>query len=125
MHRFGELEAAIMDQLWAAGEPWTVRAVLDGLRPEREVAYTTVQTVLDILYRKGWVQRTKRGRAFQYWPAMTRDHYTAQLMDQALASGSDRDAVLLRFVQAMSPDEVDRLRHAIDHAYRQQQEPPA
>lgn len=124
MHRFGELEAAIMEQLWAAGEPWTVRAVLDGLRTDREAAYTTVQTVMDILYRKGWLQRAKRGRAFQYWPTMTRDHYTAQLMDQALANGSDRDAVLLRFVEAMQPDEVDRLRHAIDHAHRQQQGPP-
>ena len=123
MHRFGELEAAIMEQLWAAGEPWTVRVVLKGLREHRDAAYTTVQTVMDILYRKGWLQRAKQGRAYQYWPTMTRDHYTAQLMDQALSSGADRDAVLMRFVEAMQPDEVDRLRHAIDHARRQQGPP--
>ncbi|MGH3907056.1 MAG: BlaI/MecI/CopY family transcriptional regulator [Pseudonocardiaceae bacterium] len=116
MHRFGELEAVIMERVWAASEPLTVRAVVDALHQDRAAAYTTVQTVMEILYRKGWLQRTKHGRAYHYRATMSRDAYTAQLMDQALASSPDRNAALLRFVETMNPREVDQLRAAIEHA---------
>lgn len=116
MHRFGELEAAIMERVWSASESLTVRAVVDALRPDRAAAYTTVQTVMEILYRKGWLQRAKHGRAYRYRPTMSRDAYTAQLMDQALASSPDRDAALLRFVETMEPRDIDQLREAIEHA---------
>jgi hypothetical protein len=55
MRGFGELEQAIMDEVWAAEEPLPVREVRERLRPERELAYNTVQTVMEILYRKGWL----------------------------------------------------------------------
>lgn len=116
MHRFGDLEAAIMEQVWASPDQLTVRAVAQGLRADRDIAYTTVQTVMEILYRKGWLQRTKRRRAYHYRPTMSREDYTAQLIDQALAASPDRDAALLRFVEGMPPDEIERLRQAIDHA---------
>lgn len=57
----GALERAVMDQLWDQGEPQTVRQVHDGLRTERELAYTTVMTVLQRLARKGLVTQL-RGR---------------------------------------------------------------
>ena len=44
MRRFGELEAAIMDRLWEWGRPVLVREVVDDLRDERGLAYTTVMT---------------------------------------------------------------------------------
>ncbi|MBK0868810.1 MULTISPECIES: BlaI/MecI/CopY family transcriptional regulator [unclassified Saccharopolyspora] len=118
MHRFGELEAAIMDQVWSATEPLTVRVVVDALQRDRSAAYTTVQTVMDILYRKGWLDRAKHGRAYRYSPTLSRDAYTAQLMDQALASSSDRGAALLRFVETMDSGEVDQLRDVIEQAKR-------
>ena len=56
MARFGELEAAIMDVVWAAGAPVRVREVSDQLNRDRRLAFNTVQTVMEILYRKGWLQ---------------------------------------------------------------------
>ena len=53
MREFGELEMAIMDVMWAAESPCVVREVRERLRYGRPVAYTTVMTVMDILYRKG------------------------------------------------------------------------
>ena len=60
MREFGELEMAIMDVMWAAESPCMVREVRERLRYDRPVAYTTVMTVMDILYRKGVLQRVKQ-----------------------------------------------------------------
>ncbi|MFD8563603.1 BlaI/MecI/CopY family transcriptional regulator [Streptosporangium canum] len=57
MRRFGDLEAAIMDVMWAADGPLLVREVVARLRPDWELAFITVQTGMDILHRKGWVER--------------------------------------------------------------------
>lgn len=48
----GELERAVMDHLWASAEPQTVRQVHEALLSQRELAYTTVMTVLQRLARK-------------------------------------------------------------------------
>ena len=53
MRQFGELEAVIMDRLWDWGRPVLVREVLDDLRKDRSLAYTTVMTVMENLHRKG------------------------------------------------------------------------
>ena len=84
---FGDLEAIVMDLLWSAGRPLLVREVVDLMRPEREPAYTTVMTVMDNLHRKGWLQRTREGRAWRYQPGLSRQSYTAQLMHEALGIG--------------------------------------
>src|ERR1700687_3392757 len=52
MRQFGELEAVIMDRLWERGRPTLVREVLDDLREDRPLAYTTVMTVMENLCRK-------------------------------------------------------------------------
>ena len=49
--------------------PLSVRDVLDELRGERTLAYTTVMTVIDNLHRKGWLTRHQEGRAYLYRPA--------------------------------------------------------
>jgi predicted transcriptional regulator len=65
---FGPLEAAVMDAVWGAGEPITVRAVVDGLNSRRDepLAYTTVMTVMGRLAEKGVLRRRKQGRGFLY-----------------------------------------------------------
>jgi len=55
MRRFGELEAVIMDRLWELGRPTLVREMVDDLHEDRALASTTVMTVMDNLYRKGWL----------------------------------------------------------------------
>jgi len=114
--RFGELESAIMDVLWSAGGPLRVREVLDGLRREPQPAYTTVQTVLEILHRKGWLAKERDGRAYRYAPTTSREDYVAGLMGEALAVAGDRTATLVRFFESMEPAEVEEARHALDAA---------
>ncbi|MHC0430405.1 BlaI/MecI/CopY family transcriptional regulator [Streptomyces sp. O3] len=115
MRGFGELEQAIMDAVWAADGALTVREVLAELNRSRpqELAYNTVQTVAEILHRKGWLSRTKDGRAFRYRATRSREEYAASLIDQVWATGADRTATLVRLFDTMDEDEVAELRAAL------------
>jgi predicted transcriptional regulator len=116
MARFGELEAAIMDRVWAADGPVRVREVTETLRGDREIAYTTVQTVMEILHRKKWLSREKDGRAFRYSATASPEEYTARLMSEALDDAPDRSASLLRFAEGLDETEAAKLRAALDGA---------
>ena len=116
MRGFGELEAAIMDRIWSADGPLLVREVHATLRPER--AYNTVLTVVEILYRKGWLAREKDGRAYRYQATVTREDYAAGLMGEALDASSDRAATLRRFAERIGPDEAGQLHEALEQARR-------
>ena len=113
---FGDLEATVMDQLWSAGRPLLVRDVIDAMSPDRTPAYTTVMTVMDNLHRKGWLARTRDGRAWRYEPVLDRQAYTARLMREALAVSEDRAGVLARFVEEISPAEATALAAALQEA---------
>ena len=65
----GELEQRIMELLWAADEPRSVADVHQELGKERELAYTTVMTVLDRLAKKHLASRELVNRAWQYQAA--------------------------------------------------------
>ena len=109
----GALEAAVMDVLWRAPEPLKVREVLDELDTGKQLAYTTVLTVLDNLHRKRWLRRHRDGRAWRYRPALSRQAYTAQLMHDALAVSDDRAGVLARFVEEIDPADAAALAAAL------------
>ncbi|MBM2619324.1 BlaI/MecI/CopY family transcriptional regulator [Actinoplanes sp. LDG1-06] len=113
MRGFGELEAAIMNVLWNRGEPTSVRQVHTDLQPERRLAYNTVLTVVDILYKKGRLRRSKDGRAFRYWPVESRADYGMQLMRDAMAESGDPAGSLVTFVRHLSDDESAALRQAL------------
>jgi predicted transcriptional regulator len=119
MRRFGELEAVIMDRLWKLGRPVLVREMVDDLRPDRTLAYTTVMTVMDNLYHKGWLRRERDGRAWRYEPTGSRSGYTAALMSDALATSTDRRTALAHFALQMSPQDAALLRDALDQALGQ------
>lgn len=109
----GELERAVMAQLWSAEGPLTVRDVHDRL--ERELAYTTVMTVLGRLAKKGLVRQERDGKAYRYAAASSRDQMAASLMLDALGDvGADRTAALVAFVDQVGPQEVEALRRALD-----------
>lgn len=117
MRPLGELEAEIMDRLWKWKRPATVREVVDDINRTRTVAYTTVMTVANILYSKGWlVRQEKEGRAWLYEPVRTREEYSAALMEDALGASEDRPMALAHFVEQMSPSEVAALRKALRNA---------
>jgi len=100
----GDLEREVMAALWDAGEPLTVRQVHERLGRARELAYTTVMTVLDRLAKKGVAEQLKDGRAYRYAPVQTREQMTAGLMLDALGDSPDRDAALAYFVGQLPPD---------------------
>jgi predicted transcriptional regulator len=110
---FGDLEAVIMDHLWSRSEPVTVRDIHTELSRHRQIAYTTVLTVMDNLHRKGWLRRELVGRAHRYRPVSSREQYGAQVMREALDGSGDRAQALMHFVGRMTPDEAAALRHAL------------
>ena len=96
----GELESSVLAVLWAADRPLTARQVLDGL--PGDLAYTTVLTILSRLYDKGMLVRRREGRGYAYAPARDEASDTAARMRTLLDRGSDREAVLARFVSELS-----------------------
>ena len=116
MSRFGDLEAAIMDVVWIAGTPVRVREVRDRLHRDRPLAFNTVQTVMENLYRKGWLGRRKDGRAYLYTARRSRDDYAAGLLAEALSAARDPAATLVRLAGGLGPSEAARLRAALDTA---------
>ena len=113
MGKFGELEAAVMDRMWSADGPRSVREVMDDLAQDRVLAYTTVMTVMERLYRKGMLTRVESGRAWAYSPAQSRADYTASVMAESLAATSDKAATLVRFVDHVSASEARQLLKAL------------
>lgn len=114
MSRFGDLEAEIMDVMWSTPDRRLVRDVWSELAQRRDLAYTTVQTVMDILHRKGWLSREKQGRAYAYWPTRSREDYAAALLGQALETSGDKTGALLRLIERMDADDVAELRNALN-----------
>ena len=114
MARFGDLEASIMDVVWATGTPVRVREVSDQLNKERPLAFNTVQTVMENLFHKGWLARRKNGRAYWYEAVRSRDDYVGQLLNEALSISPDPAATLVRLVGGMDPAEIASLRAALD-----------
>ncbi|MFC0358835.1 MULTISPECIES: BlaI/MecI/CopY family transcriptional regulator [Kytococcus] len=115
----GDLEQAIMDHLWDHEAPqptgFTVRDVHETLGAARDIAYTTVMTVMDRLSRKGFLDRTKQGRAYAYNPATSREGFVARLMSETLGElrPTDRRAAVLAFVDDAGAEDVDALREAL------------
>lgn len=106
----GDLERAVMQQLWEHPDGLLVRDVLEAL--DSDLAYTTVMTVLDRLAKKQLVTRTREGRAWRYSPAASREEQTAHLLRETLGElpAPQRKQAMLHFLGDSSPDELDDLR---------------
>ena len=115
---FGELEAVVMDRIWDRDGATTVREIFDELAAEREIAYTTVMSTMDNLHTKGWLAREREGKAYRYWPTLTREQHSAQLMREVFDAGGRSDLVLSHFLEQISPEESARLRQALQRLAR-------
>jgi predicted transcriptional regulator len=115
VNRLGELERAVMEVLWERRTPATARDVARAL-VDRDLAYTTVMTVLDRLTKKGFVGRERTGRAWSYTAAASRETYISGLMLDALDDTGDRAAALVRFARSVSSPEAEVLRGALAEA---------
>ncbi|MBS4727613.1 BlaI/MecI/CopY family transcriptional regulator [Mycobacterium sp. SM1] len=111
----GNLERAVMERLWSASEPQTVRQVQAGL-PGRSLAYTTITTVLRRLTAKHLVVQYRSARAYRYAAARSRGDLVAELMLDALQAVDDsenRAAAIVHFVERVGTDEACALRRAL------------
>ncbi|WP_265442855.1 BlaI/MecI/CopY family transcriptional regulator [Flexivirga meconopsidis] len=117
----GELESAVMDQLWQLPDDGSlsVREVQERLAG-RDLAYTTVMTVLDRLAKKQLVDRERVGRAWHYRPVASREQLTADTLHAGLESltPDDRRAVLLHFLEDASAEDRDALRAGLEEVER-------
>ncbi|QCX29211.1 BlaI/MecI/CopY family transcriptional regulator [Nocardioides jishulii] len=106
-----------MDVLWdlEEGHEVTVRQVHATLSQGRDVAYTTVMTVMDRLARKGMTIQHKDGRAYRYAARTTRAAMTADLMRGTLSDlgSGDREPALVAFVEEASAEDLAALRRAL------------
>ncbi|SEL05089.1 Predicted transcriptional regulator [Rhodococcus maanshanensis] len=105
-----------MDHLWSSSEPQTVRQVHEALATRRELAYTTVMTVLQRLAKKNLVIQQRDDRAHRYVPVHGRDELVASLMVDALQQADESDgrvAALVHFVGQVGADEAAALREAL------------
>jgi len=109
----GDLERLVMEQLWAADGALTVREVHDRLAATRELAYTTVMTVLDRLAKKRLTERERDGKAWRYKAAAPRAEMAADLMMDALDRAGNRREALVLFVDQVSDEEAALLREAL------------
>jgi predicted transcriptional regulator len=110
----GELESEVLGALWALGAPATAGAVRDNLTGDP--AYTTVLTILSRMYDKGLVSRERVGRSHRYAPVRDEAGHAAAGMRDLLEKGSDRAAVLARFVAELPAEDEQLLERLLrDH----------
>lgn len=109
----GTLESEVLGILRAAAGPLTPGEVRERLAGQRELAYSTVVTIMSRLQAKGLLSRRRAGRGFCYAP-VDEASLAAGRMSHALGSGSDRDAVLSRFVSGLCGRDAELLRRLLD-----------
>jgi BlaI family transcriptional regulator, penicillinase repressor len=85
------LELEIMKVLWESG-PASVQTVQERLAPGRTLAYNTVQTMLNVLHRKGKVRREIQGRAYLYEPVVSRAQASRQAVSDLVSRMFDGSA---------------------------------
>jgi predicted transcriptional regulator len=111
------LELEIMQVLWQAG-PCTVAEVQPKL--QAELAYTTVQTMLNVLLRKGKVKRLQEGRAFRYRPAVSRERASGSAVSDLVKRmfGGSSEALLMAMVDTrqISAEELARVAQRLAEA---------
>ena len=111
------LELQIMNVLWETG-PANVQTVQANLKG-RELAYTTVQTMLNVLYRKGKVKRLLKDRTYIYRPVLSRQKAVSQAVGEMLDRffGGSADGLVLNLVETrhLTPEKLARIQEIIEN----------
>ena len=112
------LELEIMNVLWETG-PANVQTVQSALR-SREFAYTTVQTMLNVLHRKGKVKRQLKDRAYIYRPVLSRQKAVTQAVGDMLERffGGSADSLVLSLVESrrLTPEKLARIQQLVERS---------
>jgi predicted transcriptional regulator len=112
----GALEQEILGVLWSADRPLTPTEIQNALG--RDIAYNTVHTILTRLQTKEVVVRVSIGARSGYAPAKDATQDAADRMRKVLDAGTERDAILQRFVTSLPPGDEAALRAALDGVQR-------
>ena len=111
------LELEIMKVLWETG-PAATQTVQERLAPERKLAYNTVQTMLNVLHRKGKVRRELAGRAYVYEPAVSRAQTAGQAVSDLVSRmfGGSAESLVLSLVETrhLTPEKLAELSALLD-----------
>lgn len=78
-----EVELEMMNVIWRIG-PCSINQIMDALPPERDLAYTTVSTMVRILQQKSFVTSTKHGRGHSYEAAIAKGDYQVKSIDEVV-----------------------------------------
>ena len=119
INKLGELERAVMDTVWQAQaegrSPVSVRTVHDELSRSRDLAYTTVMTVMGRLADGGLLTQERSGRAYLYAAADSREELTATTMREQLSgmATADRRTAMLHFLGDATVEEIADLKAAL------------
>ena len=107
---FGPLELRVLEALWSRSGPACVRDI----QPQFPgVAYTTLMTTLDRLFRKDVLTRDKSGRAFYYCPRSSQQELISELAGSTFATLLPGDAASVRPIMSMFVDTVGERDHAL------------
>jgi BlaI family penicillinase repressor len=110
------LELEIMNVLWATG-PASTQMVQERLTA-RSLAYTTVQTMLNVLHRKGKVKRKLKERAFLYQPVLSRQKAVTQAVGDVLDRffGGSADSLVLSLVETrkLTPEKLSQIQKLLE-----------
>lgn len=112
----GSLKKAVLRALWDSDRPVTAREVQVAVarqESDRELAITTIMTVLDRLRRDGAVSRDRPGSEFVYTATSVESQQAAADMLSTLVGVSDRTGALLRFAGSLDDTDLEALRVAV------------
>lgn len=119
------LELQIMNVLWDCG-PSNVQSVQEKLAGSPKLAYTTVQTMLNILHRKGRVRRRLRGRAYDYAPVLTREKAASNAIGDMVDRlfGGSVDGLLMSLIKSrqLDPKKLQELSGLVEEHERGKEE---
>lgn len=117
-HELSAAEWELMAVIWDAAGPITVREVLDTAYPNDEKAYTTVQTLMNILVEKGVLRREKKGPVNVYTPIVRRErilHNSMSTVAERMFRGSfGAMASFLVSSSRLSDEDLAALRRMLD-----------
>jgi len=109
-------ELEMMNVIWRLA-PCSVHQVVEALKPQRQLAYTSVSTIVRILEQKGYVRSRKEGRGHLYEAAVPKETYQVASLQHLVSNVFDGTPTLLvqRLVDSeqLDPDELDRIRRAL------------
>ena len=118
-----ELELEILKVLWREG-PLPVRDVRDAIVGFRELAYTSVMTIMNIMTRKGYLRRKKHGASYVYRTSITQRATTRRMLRDLVDRAFDGSAaaVMVKLLETADIDaaELDQLRQLIRRKAKEQ-----